>query len=97
MGNHRCTGKTTRVINDAVERLFQFKEIFIPNKNHLKNNINFFNRITDTTIIIDEDWNEGIAQEEMFYRLLDRLKIEHSEQFNVNKNEKGYTIKLKIK
>lgn len=67
----RRSGKTTRAIDEAVQLLFNGKNLafFIPDKNYNPNE--------ELLRLVDPDWTKGIAQNDFFKRFLRRLKNEH--------------------
>lgn len=71
----RKSGKTTLIIDSAIQKLFSEGVIYVPTKHELingsKSNYNFIKWI------IDPDWNLGSAQNDLLRRLTNRLNTEH--------------------
>lgn len=83
----RRTGKTTRKIDESVQRLFNEGQIVLAKRNYL-------NKITES--IKDEDATENnLAQTEMIQRLFRRLKSEHENCYEVKEFDRYFLIKLK--
>jgi hypothetical protein len=96
----RMSGKTTRKVDEAVQKLFTHREIIIPNVKCIKEYYGseltgglFYNK--EHVLIIDEDWNSGHSQEFMTNSLVRRLYWEHNDQYIVNKKHFGTKILLK--
>lgn len=87
----RRSGKTTRTIDDAIQKLFTNSEIWIPsktvilefnNQNSQKKNqeIKDFSKFS----IIDDDWElDSFVQIGLIKRIINRLENEHSGNFKV--------------
>lgn len=74
-GNRR-TGKTTRTVNLAIEKLFEYGSIIIPFQHELQQENNFI-RGSRTPLIIDPDWEKSpTVQLELLRRVIKRLHHE---------------------
>ena len=81
----RRSGKTTRLINDAVEHLFKNGSMTL-----------FTGRQTRNSDFVDEDASEGnMAQAIFIDRVRRRLSIEHQSQIEITKVPNGFTFKVK--
>lgn len=83
----RRTGKTTRLINSAIESLFQLGAIVVPTYEeiYIKKIPTIHSPILPACPpIVDEDWQCGFStQENLFKGIIDRLNKEHNKQFDV--------------
>lgn len=96
----RRSGKTTRDIDSSIQTLFTEGKIYIPTKteylSYVKVCLNPIESIQHKLhqilqyVVVDSDYNEGFAQEDFRNRLIQRLKIEHKQQFEIE----GRWIKL---
>lgn len=85
----RGTGKTTRLIDEAIQILFEYGEVTIPVDSESES---FQNRTPVETMVWGaEDFNET-SQVELFEKLLTRLTHEHPGQFTVE----DFTIRLDV-
>lgn len=86
----RRTGKTTRLINKAIEDLFEHKIIYIPSSGILFSSVNQDELVTNCKkykTFIEPDVEKGnMAQENFKTRLINRLVLEHNGQFEVSKD-----------
>ncbi len=88
----RRSGKTTRKVDEAVQKFFENGAMLIPNNDEIRKGD--FNGELKDQVIIDPDVeieNPNMCQHELKYRIVRRLEIEHHNQFQVN----GNRIKLK--
>lgn len=100
----RVSGKTTRLIDNAIQILFNGDKLLIPtNKDKIRDPLGIrslfdteFENKYNLKIILDIDWEEGYAQENMLRRLLRRLEIEHGLILaHKDTHYYGYIIELK--
>jgi hypothetical protein len=91
----RRSGKTTRLIDEAVQALFNEGEIIIPDGRWINDEHKrgfSIQQIDKINRFIDDVYSPNGESQERFKRLLiRRLSIEHQDAFEV----KGNTIKLK--
>jgi len=80
----RRSGKTTRSIDLAIQKLFEFGKIYIPSKTELEEGKNIRKIIEYCQI--DTDADKGSAQRDFKLRLLDRIKLEHRDQVVIDSN-----------
>jgi len=87
----RRNGDTTRIVDEAIQKLFKYGEITIPLN---MGNTKYFNGKNKDSIIIDPDADISIeVQRQLFSRLRIRLDIEHHNQFIVNPRDMTITLK----
>lgn len=86
----RATGKTTRLINEAIEQLFLYGKILVPINSQYEKITSIGNYI-GFPIIIEQDRTDDNTQKELFDKIIARLELEHKGQFEVEKK----IIKLK--
>lgn len=81
----RINGKTTRMVDVAIQELFTNGSIYIPTKTHLEQNIKDRCSIKKhMNYIVDPDWDKGRSQEQLFRTILKRLRSEHNLDFSDN-------------
>jgi hypothetical protein len=97
----RRSGKTTRTIDEAIQTLFKEGEIWIPSKQGIKNfnESERFNKNEDrlkilSLMIIDPEWQEGRAQEDLGKRIAKRINSEHFDQCTYSKENEYLKIRL---
>lgn len=89
----RASGKTTRTVDEAIQKLFKYGVIIIPFN---IGNKQFVNERNKDILVIDSDAKVGNqAQREMCARLRKRLHSEHNGQFTFNIKEQSITLKKK--
>lgn len=92
--NKRRIGKTTRVIDKAIQDLYKYGELVVPKNDALADRNFIFD--DDRAIAVDPDWRcSPYVQKELFHSVLKRLKSEHPNQYTVSGfNSVCPTIKL---
>ncbi|MBS3914831.1 MAG: hypothetical protein KG003_10040 [Bacteroidetes bacterium] len=91
----RRSGKTTRLINEAIEILFKEKIIYIPTKQGIRTP-NKWESKADKFNLIDPDYSESnMAQEDFIRRIFNRAMAEHPGQIEIDRNT--YRVKFTIK
>lgn len=104
----RRSGKTTRLVDYAVQQLFDGKKLFFPSRERLntdiKRDVNSLSRPTvyDRNFeektkklpIIDQDGIHGMAQEYLLRQFLNRLQFEHQLYFKGKPEPGGTTVQL---
>lgn len=90
----RFTGKTTRVIDKAIQDLYQYGKLAVP-KNKALEDVDFVFK-DKTMTAMDPDWRSSpFIQVDLFHRILKRLQSEHPNQYVVSGiNSKCPVIKL---
>lgn len=97
----RRSGKTTKIIDAAIQQLFTEGEIWIPSKYKIRSVDVYdvkhfeFNEEYKVKAVIDEDWNKGYAQEDLSERIIRRIDLEHKYQYEIEKQIGLVKIKLK--
>lgn len=96
----RRNGKTTRTIDEAIQKLFIDGEIIIPTKvqieyytSHILEDKRWNNdKITEyeNKAVIDSDWSLGYAQDDFRRRILKRLEFEHRDMFKTLKDDNSF-------
>lgn len=83
----RASGKTTRKVDEAVQKLFVQRLIVIPFYSNLKDKQYYRGRDINT-FIIDEDWeSHSNVQKYLLQKILERLQLEHTNQYVVEGNK----------
>jgi len=83
------TGKTTRVVDAAIQRLFARGVIKVP----MRPGIEKMSSGAFKDCIVDPDWETSYSvQRSLFSRILRRLSSEHKGQYIVDRNK--FTIRL---
>lgn len=90
----RFTGKTTRVIDKAIQDLYRYGKLAVP-KNKALEDMDFVFK-DKTMTAMDPDWrSSSFIQVDLFHRILKRLQSEHPNQYLVSGiNSKCPEIKL---
>ena len=89
------TGKTTRLIDSAIQYLFKNKQLYL----FRKQGISKAKRIIPPgeNLFIDPDHSSSnMAQQDFVYRFLRRLEIEHRNSCKIDMQNRDY-IHIKIK
>jgi len=86
----RGVGKTTKTIDKGIQILFEKGQIIIPSFDELPYNRKDTMRGKDTDLlVIDPDYSlSPNVQRELFSKILNRLRNEHGNQFDIIKNSK---------
>lgn len=91
----RRSGKTTRLIDKAIQTLFESGMIFIPTW-YSMNQYKRGKRAIKIPTFIDVDAHyANFAQENFSNRLLKRLEYEHTDTYTLNGDQSGIIIKAK--
>jgi hypothetical protein len=98
----RRSGKTTRIIDNAVQQLFEGKTLLFAKKYYL-NKVDYYRQVklffnTDYTFIVDDDprFND-VSQRKLFDKFLNRIKSEHFLKLiniKTTEDEKGWIVNL---
>ncbi|MBB1150266.1 hypothetical protein H4K35_09010 [Myroides sp. NP-2] len=79
----RRSGRTTRIVDEAIQQLFTKGSIYVPTKTHLEENLKDTRSVKkNMNYIVDPDWDKGYAQRDLFSRILKRLELEHNFKAN---------------
>lgn len=90
----RATGRTTRMIDNAIQCLFEQGNIIVPSKHIKDENL----RSIKYRIFIDLDSRVGNkAQEHFLKKLLNRLNQEHAGFYNFDNHNGIFHISVKSK
>lgn len=95
----RRTGRTTRVIDVAIQKLFENGCIVIPSRDNLTEGRNLYVKGKSEKIIqdlvIDPDYNEGSSvQIVLFEKILRRLEVEHDRRlFTIDRGNGRISVK----
>lgn len=80
----RRTGKTTRSVDKAIQKLFRYGEITVPSKGQIDSGTLDVG-IEEGTIIVDPDWMDGDrVQDHLRSRILRRLQEEHKPDIEIS-------------
>ena len=90
----RRTGKTTRLIDQAIQSLFNNGQLYLLRKHAVGN---FRNIIKNgSTLFVDPDHKmSNMAQNEFVYRVMKRLEFEHTQSCTMKMNKDYIHIKTK--
>ena len=82
----RRTGKTTRMVDQAIQELFRYGRIRIPNQSDILNSVHITNMAPQYTyVIIDPDYIEDThIQQDLFKKIVKRLDNEHKVNLSVD-------------
>jgi len=90
---NRKTGKTTKLIDEAIQYLFNTGELYLFRRGKLVENSKI---PRDTRLFVDPDHaRENRAQEEFITRLVGRLRLEHYNSVNLFSNVSYVHIEVK--
>ena len=92
----RRTGKTTRLIDQAIQSLFANDQLYLLKKQALNK---FRNIIKDgSTLFVDPDHRmSNQAQYDFIYRVMKRLEVEHAGTYKLKTVSKDYIHVITIK
>lgn len=90
----RRTGKTTRLIDQAIQSLFANGQLYLLRKHALGK---FRNIIKDgSTLFVDPDHKmSNMAQNDFVYKVMKRLEFEHTEGYTAKTDRDYIHIKTK--
>lgn len=87
---NRRNGKTTRLVNAAIEQLFDKGKIIIPPYHSLESPDSYVKYLIEQgfvhgeNVIVDEDYDVGInVQDHLFGTIVKRLKNENQYQYEI--------------
>jgi len=94
----RKTGKTTRVIDDAIQKLFIVGKITVPSKSILERDSFYRGRkVNSDVIIVDPDWRiSNTVQRDLFERIARRVHVEHSQSVDIDFHKQTFEVKQTI-
>jgi len=91
----RATGETTRLIDQAIQYLFEHKQLYLVRKQGISKSAR--NIPSNETIFIDPGHSgTNMAQQNFIYRVLRRLEIEHALSCKIDMQHRDY-IHIKTK
>lgn len=96
----RRSGKTTRTVDEAIQKLFNQGEIWIPTMSGIKHmNEKHFPKEKKEQLmkfsVIDDEWElSQMVQKHLEKRIVNRLMIEHQQQCSFSKKDSHTVIKL---
>ena len=95
----RRNGKTTRAVDDAIQRLFTIGEIWILKSEYLEKYqenllLNYNTLELKQKVVYDYDWNGNNMQRIFYDKIKKRLDNEHSIEIFCCSFEHGWKIKI---
>ena len=85
----RCSGQTTRLIDEAIQYLFTNGSIFLLKKSGLKRS-NYFLPEKEKLFVDPDHRMSNLAQEDFVYRVMKRLEAEHYSTHKIKTINRDY-------